>query len=137
MAFAFSFIHEAACHVLIHIFFKKKIVFHIPGKVIQNLLHGADLDADKFFFPHACLVLKAVYGLGARLLVKLEPFRAVNEALNVTELSRTGNALACIVSIGAACVVYLVLVLALRILSRDDLALMPKGEKIGKILHIQ
>ena len=32
--------------------------------------------------------------------------------------------------------VYGVLVLVLRIVSRDDLSLMPKGDKIAKLLHI-
>ena len=34
-------------------------------------------------------------------------------------------------------VVYALLILALKAISSDDLALMPKGEKIAKILHIQ
>ena len=33
-------------------------------------------------------------------------------------------------------IIPLVLVLALRIVSRDDVMLMPKGEKIAKILHL-
>ena len=33
--------------------------------------------------------------------------------------------------------VYGVLVLVLRIVSRDDLSLMPKGDKIAKLLHIR
>jgi len=33
-------------------------------------------------------------------------------------------------------VIYLILVLALRIVSKDDVMLMPKGEKIAKILHL-
>lgn len=37
----------------------------------------------------------------------------------------------------AAVVVYAILVLALRVISREDLELMPKGEKIAKILHIR
>ena len=56
----------------------------------------------------------AVYGLSAGLL---------------------GNTLALMVAIGAAVIVYLVLVLALRAVSRDDVMLMPKGEKIAKILR--
>jgi len=56
----------------------------------------------------------AVYGLGAGLL---------------------GNTLALAGAIGVAVVVYLILVLALRAVSRDDVMLMPKGEKIAKILH--
>ena len=56
----------------------------------------------------------AVYGLSANLL---------------------GNTLALLGAIGVAVVVYLVLVLALRAVSRDDVMLMPKGEKIAKILR--
>lgn len=44
--------------------------------------------------------------------------------------------LATVGAILIAVVVYAVLVLALRVISKDDLALMPKGEKIAKILHI-
>ena len=46
-----------------------------------------------------------------------------------------GNTLALMVAIGVAVVIYLILVLALRAMSRDDVMLMPKGEKIAKILH--
>ncbi|MBE6973184.1 MAG: polysaccharide biosynthesis protein [Ruminococcaceae bacterium] len=46
-----------------------------------------------------------------------------------------GNTLALLVAIGTAVMVYLVLVLALRAVSRDDVMLMPKGEKIAKILR--
>ena len=34
-------------------------------------------------------------------------------------------------------VVYLVLVVALRAISREDLSLMPKGDKIAKLLRIR
>ena len=47
----FPFVNEAAGYILIHIFFEKKIVFHIPGQVVQNSFHCVALDADKFFFP--------------------------------------------------------------------------------------
>ena len=52
------------------------------------------------------------------------------------ELSRTGCALTVFLSIGVAMVVYMVLVVALRIISRDDLALMPKGDKIARLLRL-
>ncbi|MGN0968222.1 MAG: polysaccharide biosynthesis C-terminal domain-containing protein [Oscillospiraceae bacterium] len=45
--------------------------------------------------------------------------------------------LATVGAILVAVVVYVVLVLALRVISKDDLALMPKGEKIAKILRIK
>lgn len=47
-----------------------------------------------------------------------------------------GNTISLVVAIGVAVVVYLVLVLALRVVSREDVMLMPKGEKIAKILKI-
>lgn len=40
-------------------------------------------------------------------------------------------------AIGIAVVVYAVLVLALRIITKDDLSLLPKGEKVAKILKIR
>ena len=55
----------------------------------------------------------------------------------LTNFLHMGNSLATIGGIGVGVVVYLVLVLALRVLSREDLALMPKGDKIAKILHIK
>lgn len=47
------------------------------------------------------------------------------------------QALATLVSICAAVVVYLVLVIALRIITREDLAMVPKGEKLARLLHIR
>ncbi len=46
-----------------------------------------------------------------------------------------GNTLSLLCAIGVAVLLYLILVVALRIVSRDDVMLMPKGEKIAKILH--
>lgn len=56
----------------------------------------------------------AVYGLSAGLL---------------------GNTLALLGAIGVAVVIYFVLILTLCAVSRDDVMLMPKGEKIAKFLH--
>jgi len=47
------------------------------------------------------------------------------------------NTLATVGAIGLAVVIYAVLIFALRAISREDLSLMPKGEKIAKILHIR
>ncbi len=47
-----------------------------------------------------------------------------------------GNSLSTVGAIGIGVVVYTVLVLALRTITKEDLALMPKGDKIGRILHI-
>ena len=48
-----------------------------------------------------------------------------------------GNTLATLGAIGIAVVVYLVLVLALRVITREDLEMVPKGDKIARILHIR
>ena len=55
----------------------------------------------------------------------------------LTRFLNLGNALACLGAIAIAVVIYAVLILLLRAISREDLALMPKGEKIAKILRIQ
>lgn len=47
-----------------------------------------------------------------------------------------GPRFGCLAGIAVGVVVYAALVVALKMLSRDDLALMPKGDKIAKILHI-
>lgn len=72
----------------------------------------------------------ATYGLLGKAALLIPAFAADGQ------LSRTGNAVATFGAIAVAVVIYLVLVLALRIVSRDDVMLMPKGEKIAKILHL-
>ena len=47
------------------------------------------------------------------------------------------ESLATLVAIGAAVVVYLILVLALRVITREDLKMIPKGDKIASILRIR
>lgn len=54
----------------------------------------------------------------------------------LTRFLHFGNALATLGAIAIAVVVYAALVLLLRAISREDLALMPKGDKIAKILRI-
>ena len=61
------------------------------------------------------LAVWAVYGLLSRLL---------------------GNAVSTLLSIAVGGCVYVVLVVVLRAISKEDLSLMPKGEKIAKILRL-
>ena len=49
----------------------------------------------------------------------------------------SSNTLVCLGSIALACVVYAVMVLALRIITREDCMLLPKGEKIARFLRIR
>ena len=63
---------------------------------------------------------------------------AVNGLLaRVLSGSFAKEALCTLLSIGIGGVVYLILVLALHVISREDLELMPKGDKIAKLLHIR
>ena len=72
----------------------------------------------------------AVYGLGSKLL------SSVPEGGGPAVLSTTGNAICVLGAIGVAVIVYLVLVVALRAISRDDLSLMPKGDKLARLLRL-
>ena len=75
----------------------------------------------------------AVYGLLSRVLTAEQ----VNEAgQTVRAVSRMGNAAGIFLAIAVAGVVYLVLVVAIRAISKDDLALMPKGDKLARLLHL-
>ena len=47
------------------------------------------------------------------------------------------NAIALILAMGVAAVVYFGLLVGLKTLTKDDLALMPKGDKIGRLLRIK
>ena len=66
----------------------------------------------------------AVYGLLSRLLAR------------GGELSRTGNAAATLTAILVAVVIYGVLIIALHAISREDLSLMPKGDKLARLLRL-
>ncbi len=55
---------------------------------------------------------------------------------HLTSRFLSSNALCTLCSIAVGGIVYLGLVIVLRAITRDELALMPKGEKIAAILHI-
>lgn len=75
----------------------------------------------------------AVYGLLSRILTSEQ----VNQAgQTIRVVSRMGNAAGIFLAIAVAGVVYLVLVIALRAISRDDLTLMPKGDKLARLLRL-
>ena len=72
----------------------------------------------------------AVYGLLSRVL------STVPQGGTERVLSWSGNAVATLVAIGGAMAVYGVLIILLRAISREDLSLMPKGEKIARLLRL-
>lgn len=75
----------------------------------------------------------AVYGLLSRILSSEQVDQA---GQTIRAVSRMGNATGIFLAIAVAGVVYLVLVIALRAISRDDLALMPKGDKLARLLRL-
>lgn len=86
----------------------------------------------------------AIHGLVYKLLVKLNLFVALGEdekplldAAGAAILSRTGTALAVFAAIGVAVIVYFALILVTRAISKEDLALIPKGDKIARILRVE
>ena len=80
-----------------------------------------------------------VYGLLSKLLVKLGVLTSevVNDAgQTIQMLGYKGNALCTMVAILVAVVIYAVLVVVLRAITKEDLSLMPKGDKIARLLHL-
>lgn len=66
----------------------------------------------------------ASYGLLSRFLT----FGNIDSRLN-------GNSLSCILSIAIAVVIYVICVFLMKIVEKDDIILLPKGEKIAKVLE--
>ncbi len=79
----------------------------------------------------------ASHGLIDKVLRSMDLFWKVSEETGELYYSYIGSAIATFGAILVAVVVYVVLVLVLRTISKEDLSLMPKGEKIAKILHIK
>lgn len=106
--------------------------------VIARVIPGRPKYIPLFAKPAAA---SAVMGLGAwavhGLLAKLLSSSTVNEAgETIRTLSMKGNAVATLVAIVVAVAIYGVLVIVLRAITKEDLSLMPKGEKIACILHL-
>ena len=79
----------------------------------------------------------AVHGLMSKLFEATGIFMSADPVTHeVLGLSRTGNAAATLLAILVAVVIYGVLVIALRAITKDDLMLMPRGEKIARMLHL-
>ncbi len=93
-----------------------------------------------FYKPFVCagnmaLAVWAINGLCSKVLVHLGPFGVKTDA--GLELSRLGSAAAVGISILIGVVIYFALVFLTQAISKDDVALMPKGDKIAKFLRLQ
>lgn len=106
--------------------------------VIARVIHGRPDYLPLLAKPAAAA---GVWGLGAwavyGLLSKLLSYEEVTQAgETIQTLGKTGNGIAVMGAILIAVIIYAVLVVALRAISREDLSLMPKGDKIAKILRL-
>lgn len=84
----------------------------------------------------------AVNGLMTKAFLGLKIFVTETQELlpdgaAVLALSRTGTALAVFGAIGVGVVVYFGLIIFTRAISKDDLTLIPKGEKLARILRVE
>lgn len=78
----------------------------------------------------------AANGLIVQLMKLLDLFQLTDEAGVSIGLSRMGNAVSTVGGIGVGMIVYLILIVALKAISKDDLSLMPKGDKLARLLHL-
>lgn len=106
--------------------------------VIARVIHGRPDYLPLLAKPAAAA---GVMGLGAwavyGLLFKLLSYEEVTQVgETIQTLGKTGNGIAVMGAILIAVIIYAVLVVALRAISREDLSLMPKGDKIAKILRL-
>ncbi len=109
--------------------------------VISRVIPGRPSYVPMFAKPAAAAAMMglgtwAVYGLGSKLLLSAGILCQVDQATQTVALSRMGNAVLVAGAIGVAVVIYGGLIIALRAISKEDLKLMPKGEKIAKLLRL-
>ncbi len=84
----------------------------------------------------------AVNGLLTKAFLALKIFVTETQELlpdgtAAVGLSRTGTALAVFGAIGVAVIVYFALILVTKAISKEDLSLLPKGDKIARILRVE
>ena len=125
-----------AVKIVSNYFLVAKPELNIYGASLGMLLcYGVTLALNLFFLYRLCSV-GGYARVFVRPLLASVLMGAAAWAVHGLLWKTLGNLVAVGVSICAAVVVYLVLVLALKAVSKDDVMLMPKGEKIAKILKI-
>jgi len=75
------------------------------------------------------------YGLLKKALFGMTLFQRTIEGSTEVVFAASGNAIATLTSILVGVIVYAILILVLRAISPDDLALMPQGDKLGRMLR--
>lgn len=116
--------------VLLEIFFIRRAVPKAPrfARTFAKPLAAAVVMAGAAWGSH---------GLLDKLFRSMDLFWKVSEETGELYYSYLGSALSTMGAIAVAVLIYVAMVLVLRAISKEDLALMPKGEKIAKILRIQ
>lgn len=82
----------------------------------------------------SCPSFTSIFG---KVLVASIVMGAAARSVYVVVNSVLGNTIAVAAAILVAVLVYAALILLLRVITKDDLSLMPKGDKIGRLLHIK
>lgn len=118
------------------------IVAMVELIIIKRVIPKAPNYARIFVKPLIAAILMGVgvyatYGLLTRALINFSRFQSVAEGSGATVLSGLGNAIATMGCIGVGMIIYAVLIVSLKAISKEDLSLMPKGEKIAQILRLR
>ena len=95
----------------------RKLVPQKP-RLLRNLLRS---------LPSAVIMGAAVFGT----------YYGLTHFLHLSLSSTLHSAILCAVPIGVGVVVYLVCVVLTRAITRSDCELLPKGDKIARILHLK
>lgn len=74
---------------------------------------------------------RAIYGLCEKVLLSAGALSSGDA------LTGTGNALATLMAIAVGVIIYFALILLTRAISKDDMALMPKGDLIARVLRLK
>jgi len=92
-----------------------------------------DLAIIKFALPRSLSYVRAFLKPGLAAIVMGLAAWGIHGLLS----TRLGNTLSTFLAIVAAVIVYFALILLTRAISKDDMALMPKGEKIARLLRLR
>lgn len=119
-------------------FFCFFLCFALSLSILNRSVPGLKRSYDLFYKPLFASVVMggcawAVYGMLSRMFLSIQSFQGEIEG----QLSRTGEGIATLATIGVAGVVYLLVILNIGGVSKEDILMMPKGEKLAKLLKLR
>ena len=86
--------------------------------------------ASVFFKPFSCSAISALTAL-----VTVKVFTNILGGFGDADKMINGSSIALVIAVAAAVLVYVLALLFMKALSRDDMEMLPKGEKIAKKLE--